>query len=178
MLARLKELGHPLHFTVTVTTRPKRKGEIDGVDYHFVTPERFQEMAQGGELLEWARVYDNWYGVPRQEVKLALREGRDVMVKVDVQGAATIKGIVPQALFVFLAPSSIEELATRLRGRKTESAYELDLRIDTAREEMRQLPLFDYAVVNQHDKIDQAVAQLHAIITAEKCRVIPRAIEL
>ncbi len=129
-----------------------------------------------GELLEWAEVYGNWYGVPRQDVKQALERGLDVMVKVDVQGAATIKGIVPQALLIFVAPPSTEELQARLRQRESETTTDLKRRTETADEEMKQLPLFDYVVVN--DMVDQAVAKIDAIITAEKCRANPRVVEL
>lgn len=178
VLNAMKGLGHPFHYAVTATTRPQRQGEKDGVDYHFVSPEKFQEMVKRGELLEWAQVYGNLYGVPRWEVEPPLKEGRDVMVKADVQGAATIKGLAPQALLIFLAPPSVEELVARLRQRKTESAVDLDQRIETAREEMKRLPLFDYVVVNRHDRVDLAVAQIDAIITAEKCRVNPRVIRI
>jgi len=133
-------------------------------------------MTERGELLEWAEVYGNWYGVPRQDVKQALERGLDVMVKVDVQGAATIKGIVPQALLIFVAPPSTEELQARLRQRESETTTDLKRRIETADEEMKQLPLFDYVVVN--DKVDQAVAKIDAMITAEKCRANPRVVEL
>ncbi|MBE0415760.1 MAG: guanylate kinase [Dehalococcoidia bacterium] len=187
VLARMKRLGRPfgrqvepslrLHYAVTVTTRPQRKGEIDGVDYHFVSPESFQEMVKSGQLLEWAEVYGNLYGVPRQEVNEALKEGHDVIVKADVQGAATIKGIMPQALLIFLAPPSMEELAARLNQRKSESTIDLKRRIETSHEEMKQLPLFDYVVVNHQDRVDLAVAQIEAITTAEKCRVTPRVID-
>lgn len=174
----IKRLGHPFHYAVTATTRPQRQGEKDGVDYHFVSPERFQEMAKSGELLEWAQVYGNLYGVPRREVERPLKEGRDVMVKADVQGAATIKGIAPQVLLIFLAPPSMEELVARLRQRNTESTVDLNQRIETAREEMKRLPLFDYVVVNHHDRVDIALAQIDAIITAEKCRVNPRVVTI
>ena len=133
-------------------------------------------MTERGELLEWAEVYGNWYGVPRQDVKQALERGLDVMVKVDVQGAAKIKGIVPQALIIFVAPPSTEELQARLRQRESETTTDLKRRIETADEEMKQLPLFDYVVVN--DKVDQAVAKIDAMITAEKCRANPRVVEL
>lgn len=176
VLAELKGVRRPFHYVVTTTTRSRRRGEKDGVDYQFVSRERFQEMIEGGELLEWAEVYGNWYGVPRLEVKQALERGLDVMVKVDVQGAATIKGIMPQALLIFVAPPSTEELQARLRQRESETTVDLRRRIETADEEMEQLPLFDYIVVN--DKVEQAVAKIDAIITAEKCRANPRDVEL
>jgi guanylate kinase len=129
-------------------------------------------------LLEWATVYGNWYGVPREPVKRALDRGKDVIVKVDVQGATTIKKILPQAVFIFLAPPSTEELLQRLKQRHTESAAELELRIRTAQEELKKLHLFDYMVFNRRGEIDRAVADILAIITAEKCRVTPRELAL
>jgi guanylate kinase len=116
--------------------------------------------------------------VPRQPVKKALDSEQDVIVKVDIQGAATIKKILPEAVFIFVIPPSMEELVTRLKQRHTESPFDLALRIKTAEEEIKQLPLFDYTVVNKRDKIDQAVSEIKAIITAEKCRVSPRKIAL
>ena len=135
-------------------------------------------MISREELLEWANVYGNWYGVPKEEVRQALDRGEDVMVKVDVQGAATIKETLPQAVFIFLVPPSMEELLVRLRQRRTESDSDLALRLKTAEEEVKNLLLFDYVVVNRWDEIDLAVADIEAIITAEKCRVVPREIAL
>jgi len=174
----MKELGRPLHFTVTATTRPKRPGEVNGQDYHFLSPEAFQDMLKRGELLEWAEVYGHLYGVPKAQVRQALARGQDVMVKIDVQGAEHIRQVAPQSVLIFLAPPSTEELARRLRERKTESAAQLELRLKTAREEMERLPLFDYVVVNEQGRLDEAVAQIEAIITAEKCRVNPRQVEI
>jgi len=148
------------------------------VNYHFVPTTKFQEMIKNNELLEWANVYGNWYGVPRQAVKEALDSGQDVMVKVDTQGAATIKKILPEAVFIFVIPPSMEELVTRLKQRRTELPFDAALRIKTAEEEIKQLPLFDYVVINKRDKIDQAVSEIKAIITAEKCRASPRKIAL
>jgi len=178
VLARMKELGYPLKYITTLTTRPRRANERNNVDYHFVSTRRFQKMIENNELLERANVYGNWYGVPKEEVKQALDKGQDVMVKVDIQGAATIKKILPQALFIFLMPPSMEELVTRLKQRHTESPSDLALRLKTAEEEMKQLPRFDYIVVNRWDEIDLAVSDIKAIITAEKCRVTPRKIAL
>ena len=178
VLARMKELGYPLKYITTLTTRHRRRNERNNVDYHFVSMESFQKMIENNELLEWANVYGNWYGVPKEEVKQALDKGQDVMVKVDTQGAATIKKILPQAIFIFLIPPSIEELTLRLKQRHTESPSDLALRLKTAQEEIKQLPLFDYIVVNKQDKIDLAVSDITAIIAAEKCRVNPRRITL
>jgi len=178
ILTRMKESDYPLEYITTVTTRPRRAKERDNVDYHFVSTESFQEMITGNELLEWANVYGNWYGVPKRPVKQALDKGQDIIVKVDIQGAANIKKILPEAVFIFLTPASVEELAIRLKQRHTESPLDLALRTKTAEEELEQLHLFDYIVVNKQDEIDLAVSEIKAIITAEKCRVTPREITL
>lgn len=178
ILSRMKELNYPLVYITTVTTRPRRASERDNIDYHFVSTEKFQEMIEHNELLEWANVYSNWYGVPMKPVKQALDKGQDIIVKVDIQGAATIKKILPQAVFIFLIPLSMEELMLRLKQRQTESPFDLALRTRTAEEEINQIVLFDYLVFSRQDEIDRAVADIGAIITAEKCRVIPRQISL
>jgi len=178
VLSRLKESDLPLTYIITATTRSKRPREKDNVDYHFVSKDRFQEMIENKELLEWATVYDNWYGVPRQPVKQALEQGQDVVVKVDTQGALTIKKIVPQAIAIFLTSQSIEELARRLNQRGTESPGDLALRLKVAEEEVKQIASFDYIVVNRQDEIDSAVSEVKAIITAERCRVAPRQVTL
>ena len=178
VLTKMKELGCPVEHIVTVTTRPQRDKERNNVDYHFISKERFQEMIEHKELLEWANVYGNWYGVPKEPVKQALDKRQDVIVKVDIQGAATIKKILPQVVSIFLTPPSMEELGSRLEHRHTESPFDLALRIKTADEEIKKLSLFDYIVVNQQDEIDRAVSGIMAIITAEKCRAAPGEISL
>lgn len=178
VLSRMRDLGYSFHYVVTVTTRPKRATESDGKDYWFVTEAEFQKMLRSGELLESAQVYGYWYGVPRQQVKQALREGMDVMLKIDVQGAATIRRLVPAAVLIFLAPPGTDEHEQRLRQRQTESDAELKVRLGQANEEMRSLPLFDYVVVNRKGELDTAVSDVKAIVTAEKHRVAPRSVEL
>jgi guanylate kinase len=178
VLAKMKQSRRLLHYVVTATTRPQRPGEKNGLDYHFVSEEQFKRMIENGQLLEWANVYGNLYGVPKGQVQQALAQGLDVVVKVDVQGAATIKNILPQAVFIFLTPPSLDELERRLRERKTESTEELKLRMETTRGELDSLPLFEYVVVNHQDRLDSTIAQIDAIISAEKCRVKPRIIEL
>ncbi|MFX1266166.1 MAG: guanylate kinase [Promethearchaeota archaeon] len=178
ILTKMKKSGYPLKYITTVTTRPQRAREKNNVDYHFISTERFREMIESNELLEWAKVYGHWYGVPRRAIKQALEEGQDIIVKVDIQGAATIKKILPQAVYIFVVPPSIEELVARLEQRHSESSSNLTLRTKAAEDEIEQLCLFDYVVVNRRDEIDLAVAQVEAIITAEKCRVIPREITL
>jgi len=178
VLSRMKQLGRPFHHVVTATTRPMRAGEQDGVPYRFLSPEEFQRMLSEDGFLEWAVVYGNYYGVPKGEIALAFSRGEDVVVKVDVQGAATIKGIVPEAVFIFLTPPSMEELEHRLRSRLSESCDDLALRLQTSHEEAQSLPLFDYVVINHRDRLDDATAQIDAIISAEKCRVQQRVVEL
>jgi guanylate kinase len=178
VLAGLRQSSLPLHISVSATTRPRRAAEKDGVDYHFVSSERFQEMIDGNQLLEWATVYGNRYGIPRDPVRQALQSGQDVIVKIDVQGAETIKKIIPRAVFIFLVTPYMEELEKRLKQRRTETSADLELRLKTAAEELRQLPLFDYIVVNRPGEVKQAIADIVAIITAEKCRVAPRELSL
>lgn len=178
VLSRMKGSGFPLCYAVTLTTRPQRDGETSGVDYYFTSETNFQNMVERGELLEWAKVYGHWYGVPKQQIRQALERGEDVILKVDVQGATTIKKLLPGAVLVFLTPPSIEEQEKRLKQRRTESAADLKLRLETFREEMKTLPLFDYIVVNHQGELDLAVSQIKAIVAAEKCRVNPRQVEL
>jgi len=178
VLARLRESGYPLCYATTVTTRPRRGGEKDGVDYHFVSEAEFRKLLAGNALLESASVYGNWYGVPRAVVADALERGEDAIIKIDVQGAATIRRIAPQAVFIFLVAPSMAELEARLKQRLTESPEELALRLKTAEEEMKQVTLFDYVVVNREGEIEAAVATIEAIVAAEKCRVNPRQVTL
>ena len=178
VLTRLRKSSYPLEFIVTVTTRARRPGERDGIHYRFVSRNEFQGLIDHNELLEWANVYGNYYGVPKEPVRQALASGKDVIIKVDVQGAATIKKILPQAVFIFLAPPSMEELVLRLKKRRTESPSDLELRLKTAEEEQEKLPLFDYLVFNRQNEINRAAADIEAIIAAEKCRVTPRELTL
>ncbi len=163
VLSRMKQSGFPVDYVTTVTTRPRRPTERDKIDYNFISKEDFQGMIARNDLLEWANVYGNGYGVPRLPVKQALERGRDIVVKVDVQGAASIKKILPQAVFIFVTPPSVEELVQRLKQRNTESAFDLDLRTRTAEDEIEKLPLFDYLVFNREGEIDRAVAEIEAI---------------
>ena len=178
VLTRLRDLGRPYHTVVTATTRPIRPSEQDGLHYIFLSEAEFRRMAQEGELLEWALVYGHYYGVPKAQVRTALQRGQDVIVKADVQGAATIRGIAPQVVLVFLAPPSMEALERQLRDRKTEGRVDLERRLGTAREEMERLPGFDYRVVNRDGALDETVARVEAILTAERCRYPSRVVEL
>jgi guanylate kinase len=178
ILSRMKRSGYPAQFITTVTTRPRRAREKNNVDYNFVSVESFQKMLKNKELLEYANVYGNWYGVPKKPLQQALNKGKDTIVKIDTQGAATIKKLLPQAVFIFLMPPSIEELGSRLKRRKTEPPPHLALRLKTAEEEIKKLPMFDYVVVNRQDEVGRVVREIEAIITAEKHRVKPRKISL
>jgi guanylate kinase len=178
VLARMKKSERPFHYVVTATTRPKRAGEKNGVNYHFLSQKAFQQMINKHQFLEWASVYGNYYGVPKDEVSPALSKGVDTIVKVDVQGAATIRKTSPQAVFIFLMPPSTQALEKRLKRRRSESSEDLALRLATAREEIRSLPLFDYVITSHQNKLDEVVSQIDAIVTAERCRVKPRTVEL
>lgn len=170
VLDRMKRLGSPYHFAVTATTRPMREGEREGESYHFIARAEFERMIASGELLEWAEVYGNLYGVPRAQVERALSEGRDVLVKVDVQGARTIHGLMPDAVLVFLAPPSLDELARRLTSRGTEADDAMRRRLREAEAEMEAASLFDHVVVNRRGKLDEAVRQIEALTAGERRR--------
>jgi guanylate kinase len=159
------------HFVVTATTRPARSGEVDGKDYIFLSHDDFATMIEEDELLEWAVVYNDYKGVPKQQIRDALASNKDVIMRVDVQGAATIRKLVPNAIFIFLTAESEEALVTRLRERKSETAEGLNLRIATARQEMKRLEEFDYYVVNAEDKQADAVERILDIVSAAHSRV-------
>ncbi|MDD5288743.1 MAG: guanylate kinase [Dehalococcoidales bacterium] len=178
VLNYLKKSSPNFKFVTTMTTRPRRFNEKNDVDYHFVSKNEFQNLLENNELLESASVYNNWYGVPKEPIRKALKQGNDIMVKVDVQGAASIKKIVPQAVFIFLMAPSREELADRLTKRYTESQTTLAVRLQAADDEIKQVSMFDYVVINHSDRIGLAVDEIKAIITAEKCRVKSRDITL
>ncbi|HNP71075.1 MAG TPA: guanylate kinase [Kouleothrix sp.] len=178
ILMRMRDIGFPFHFVVTATSRPMRPGERDGYDYHFVSEAQFSEMIAAGDLLEWAEVYGHYKGIPKSEVRQALQSGRDVILRIDVQGASTIKQLAPDAVFVFLAPGSFDELRNRLQWRRTESPDQMERRLEMAHQEMAALDEFDYVVINREDHLDDAVGQIRAIIVAEKHRVRPRRVSL
>ncbi len=177
VIDRMKELRVPVAHVVTATTRQQRSSELDGVHYHFLSIDRFKEMVDRGEMLEWANVYHNLYGVPRFAVVDALKSGRDVVVKVDVQGAATIRRTVPGAVLIFIRPPSMEELERRLRNRKSESSAEISVRLGKAIGEYAQLPIFDYVLTNHEGCIDEVVDEVRSVIIAEKHRVNPRRVQ-
>jgi guanylate kinase len=171
VLQELKRAEYSFHFVVTATTRGRRSGERDGVDYHFVSVGEFAEMIDQNELIEHAVVYGDYKGIPKKHVREALASGKDVIMRIDVQGAATIRRLVPNAITIFLTAESEEKLVRRLRERKTEEADQLKMRIVTARRELQRIVEFDYVVINREDALDETVDQVLSIIKAEKSRV-------
>jgi len=156
------------HYVVTCTTRPRRSYEVDRVHYRFLTPSAFAALRDAGELLEANEVHGNWYGTPRGEVREALAAGHDVILKIDVQGAAMVKQRVDDALLIFLVPPSLEDLFQRLQARATESADELDIRQRNAALELARADDYDHVVVNETGQIGRTAARIQEIIAAEK----------
>ncbi|HKF38456.1 MAG TPA: guanylate kinase [Ktedonobacteraceae bacterium] len=170
----LKQQGMDFYVVPSVTTRAPRPGESEGSPYHFVSQETFDRLVDQGELLEHAKVHGNWYGQPRQPIRDNLAAGRDVLLKIDVKGAATIRSKVPNAIFIFLTPGSLEDLAQRLADRQTETEEELQRRLADARTELAEQHWYDYVIYNQQGHLQEAVDYLRAIMMAEHCRVHPR----
>jgi guanylate kinase len=167
-----------LYYVVTCTTRGPRPGEVDGISYHFVSRAAFADLRRRGELLESAEVHGNWYGTPRQEVLDALRSGQDVILKIDVQGAAAVKARVSNALLIFLVPPSLEALFGRLRARATETADELEVRQRNAAVELARSEDYDHVVVNETGEVDRTAAAIDAILDAERARHPRRRVRL
>ncbi len=168
----------PFHFVVTATTRPKRPNEVHGKDYWFVSKEEFARMIENNDLIEYAIVYGDYKGIPKAQVRQALASGKDVVMRLDVQGAETVRKLAPEALLIFVTTAGEEELIQRLKQRKTESPDALALRIATARKELKRLEAFDYVVVNHDFQLDETVNVIRAIIEAEHHRVRPRKVNL
>lgn len=178
VIQRMKERHLPIYFVVTASTRPPRPNEVHGQDYFFYTHDEFAEMIEKGELLEYAIVYNDYKGIPKAQVREALASGKDAVMRLDVQGAATIRKLFPDALMIFLTVQDEEEMIARLQARKTESHEGLKLRIATARQEMTRIDDFDYIVVNRQQHLDETVDTIIAIIEAEHHRVKQRIVTL
>jgi guanylate kinase len=178
VVQRMKDRGLPFHFVVTATTRPRRENEQQGVDYFFMSKGEFAQMIEQGELIEYAIVYNDYKGIPKQQVREALASGKDVVMRVDVQGAATVRKLAPDAVLVFLTTQTEKELVDRLKGRKTDTADDLNLRIATARKELDRAAEFDYVIVNSDGCLDETVNTVMSIIQAEHHRTHPRKITL
>jgi guanylate kinase len=175
---RMKELELPFHFVITATTRTRRPGEVDGKDYFFVTHDQFADMIENDELIEYAIVYNDYKGIPKQQVREALSSGVDVVMRLDVQGAETIRALYPEALLIFLSTRDEQELVNRLMARHTETPEGLKLRIATARQELKRVDMFDYYVVNADGQLEETVKTILAIIQAEHRRTHPRKVVL
>ena len=178
VIRALKQQGMNFYVVPSVTTRSPRPGESEGNPYHFVDQETFERMVSQGELLEYANVHGNWYGQPRKLIRENLAAGRDVLLKIDVKGAATIRKKVPDAIFIFLIPGSLEELSHRLTDRQTETEEELQRRLADARKELAEQHWYDYLITNRDGHLQEAVDCLRAIILAEHCRVHIRNINI
>ncbi|XP_043693411.1 guanylate kinase 2, chloroplastic/mitochondrial [Telopea speciosissima] len=175
VIKRLQEVREGVHFVVTATSRPKRPGEVDGKDYYFVSKEEFLSMIERNELLEYALVYGDYKGIPKQQIRDFMSRGFDIVLRVDIQGAATLRSILGKsAIFIFLVAESESALVKRLIDRKTETTEALLVRIATAREEVKHLKEFDYVVVNAEGKLENAVKLVESIIDAEKAKVQQR----
>jgi len=158
-----------LTYSVSMTTRPPRKGEKDGMDYHFVSKTVFEKMIKENKFVEWAMVHEEYKGTPHQFLIEKLKNDEDVLLEIDVQGAAQIKNKMPQGIYIFIAPPSWKDLEHRLKNRKTEKKEELEKRLENARIEIKYVNNYDYLVVN--DNIETALRKLESIIIAEKCKI-------
>lgn len=168
VIAQVLERRPELYFSVSCTTRAPRPGEVDGVNYYFISREAFQERIDRGEFLEYAEYVGNYYGTSMTVIRDKLEQGVDVLLDIEVQGAAKVREKLPEAATVFLVPPSFEELADRLRGRGTDSEEKILRRLETARREAKEIKNYDYIVVN--DTVDHAAGEVLAILTAENCR--------
>lgn len=175
---KMKDCELPFHFVVTATDRPPRPNEVHGVDYFFVSEDEFQRMIDNDELLEHAVVYGDNKGIPKEQVREALASGKDVVMRIDVQGAETIRRLEPDALLIFLTTCDEPELVNRLRARHTDTEEALKVRIATTHEEFKRIPEFDYKVVNREDELDETVNTILAIVEAEHHRTHPRKVNL
>ncbi len=171
VLKAMQRRGMAFHFVVTTTDRPKRPEEVNGVDYNFVTTDRFEEMIRNDELVEYARVYSNYKGVPKAQIEGALASGMDVVLRLDVQGAARVRQLFPDSVQIFLVPENEEQWYQRFRNRRTETEVELEQRMSFAREELSLVGRFDYVVVNATDCLEHTVDSITAIIKAEHLKV-------
>jgi len=158
-----------LTYSVSVTSRSPRAGEVEGINYFFVVQEKFLEMIDNNEFLEWAKVYSNYYGTPRKFVEQALEEGKNVVLEIDIQGSLQVQKSFPEGIFIFILPPSLAELESRIRGRGTDEEAQILERLGLVQDELKYLPYYDYGVIN--DQLSAAVEKIKAIIQAERCRI-------
>jgi len=179
LIERLKADGFPITYCVTATTRPRRAGEEHGKHYYFLTDEDYDALLAAGEFLEHAVVHNLYrYGIPLRSVREGLRRGKDLIMAPDVTGASTVRWKLPNAITIFLRPAALEELLPRLEKRGTETDEERRIRLETADREMQRMSDYDYVIVNQSDRLDQAMLDLKAIIVAERLRLCRRDVTL
>ena len=178
VLHTMKERSLPFHFVVTTTTRPPRPDEVHGRDYFFVSKEEFARLIEADELFEYAIVYKDYKGNSKKQVRDALASGQDVVMRLDVQGAATVRKLAPEAVLIFLTTQNERELVERLKSRKTDTAEDLSLRIATAQQELKRAAEFDYVIVNSDGCLNETVDTVVAIIRAEHHRVNHRKVSL
>ena len=172
VIAELFRQRENIHFSVSYTTRAPRAGEQDGVNYNFVTRQEFERMIADNELLEYAEYVNNYYGTSLKVIHDKLDAGIDVLLDIEVQGAAKVRQRCPEALFIFIAPPSFEELSRRLHNRNTDTEEVIVGRLEKAKEELKEVPNYDYLVIN--DEVSNAVREIEAILTAAECRVEDR----
>jgi guanylate kinase len=179
LIERLKADRFPITHCVTATTRPRRQGELEGVHYYFLAEADYDQLLATEQFLEHAIVHNLYrYGIPLQSIRDGLRKGNDLIMAPDVQGASTVRWKLPNAITIFLRPSSLEELLPRLEKRGTESEEERRIRLETAEREMQRMSEYDYVIVNQSERLAQAMADLKAIIAAERLRLCRRDVAL
>jgi guanylate kinase len=174
----MKQRQLPFHFVITATSRPPRDYEVDGVDYFFYSKDKFEALIDAGEFLEYAWVYNDFKGVPKSQVREALASGEDVVMRLDFQGARTVRNLCPEAIMIFLTANSKNEWLQRLHDRRSESEEQLAIRIATAKEEYESLDIFDYIVINEQSHLDRTLDVIESIIEAEHHRVHPRRVQL
>ena len=174
----LQDRELPFHFVITATRLPPRETEVHGVDYFFYSKAEFEAMIEAGEFLEHAWVYSDYKGVPKSQVRQALESGKDVVMRLDFQGAKTVRALSPDAILVFLTASNSEEWIQRLKSRRSETEEELALRIQTGKQEYASLDIFDYIVLNEEGRLDRTLDIIENIISAEHHRVHPREVQL
>lgn len=177
-LRALKKRSLPLHYVVTATTREKRVEEVAGVDYFFYSNEKFEDLIANDELLEYAEVYGDYKGIPKDQVRAAFASGQDVILRVDVQGAKTLRALYPASVLIFLLPSSVQEWHERLDSRKSETDVTKKVRLEKVRWELGYLDIFDYMVVNRHNCLEKTVDTIVEIIHAEHHRTNPRKLKI
>lgn len=174
----LRKTNQDTHFVVTMNSRDPRPDEVEGIDYFFVSREEFEEKIANDELIEYARVYSDYKGIPKSQVLEAFASGKDVIMRLDVQGAMTIRQLCPDAILIFLTASSRDEWINRLLERRSESPDEIEVRLRDAAKEFQMIDQFDYLVVNSDKHIEQTIADIQAIIKAEHLKTHPRKVDL